>query len=300
VDLGRVLRAVGSELLLAAARDGSCPCAAAALKLLSVPLWACVNDAAAATEPSALHVAHHAAVAVLLCTAAADAALRGDSTLLQLLVSCCVASTHAVLSAAHLPALKCAEVDNHSKSVVDAWRGHLLRTPKLLQLCPSVLCPQHSHSEQVWSLMLHHMLASPAPIDNTTLSNIISISAVFKEQTLTCRVIANLPGSLLHLISRDVVSLFLRRICPESLCDLSANAAAFSSWLQSLSPEQLSANEEMTRLMCNVVAPTLRGAAFAQALPILNLCAFETPMPALFMAQNSVFNFIQLRAASFP
>jgi len=40
--------------------------------------------------------------------------------------------------------------------------------------------------------------------------------------------------------------------------------------------------------MCNAVAPILRAAPFPLALPILNLCAFETPMPALFMAQNGV------------
>jgi hypothetical protein len=134
------------------------------------------------------------------------------------------------------------------------------------------------------------MLAMPASLDSTTLTNIISISAVFKELKLTCQFVASLPGNSYELVTRDVVALFLREVCPQSLNDLSTNTAAFLSWLRGLSPEQLDTNQEMTRLMCNVVAPILRAATFPQALPILNLCAFESPMPALFMAQNAVFD----------
>ena len=105
---------------------------------------------------------------------------------------------------------------------------------------------------------------------------------------LTCQLVATLPGSSHEVITRDVIALFLRQVCPESMNDLSCNATTFTSWLKSLSPALLDLNQEMTRLMCNVAAPILRSASFAKALPILNLCAFESPMPALFVAQNAV------------
>jgi hypothetical protein len=91
-----------------------------------------------------------------------------------------------------------------------------------------------------------------------------------------------------ELINRDVVAMFLHEVCPESMSDLATNAAAFTSWLRALSQAQLDLNQEMTRLLCNVVAPILRAAPFPKALPILNLCAFESPVPALLLAQNSV------------
>lgn len=288
-ELSRALRAVGSELLLSAIRDNSCPLAAAALKLLSVPLWACLNRGDASAAPSMSHVAHHAAVTVLLCASGAEA-VHVSSSVVQLLVSSCVTSTHAVQTAARSPALQSAEVSNLNKAVLDAWRSGLLRAPRLLHSCPSVFHPQHAHSQHVWSLLLQSMLSSPAALSSAALANIMSISAVFKELKLTCQLVASLPGGSHELITRDVIAMFLREVCPDTIHrgDLSTNAAAFSSWLRGLSPAQLDSNQEMTRLMCNAVAPILRAAPFPLALPILNLCAFETPMPALFMAQNGV------------
>ncbi len=295
VELSRALRAVGSELLLSAVRDNSCSAAALALKLLSVPLWACLHHGSA---PAAAAAAHHTAVTVLLCSAAADAALRGSSPLLQLLVSCCVTSTHCVRSAACLPAAQPSEVVRPSCAVVDAWRNHLLCAPKLLNLCPSVFSAHHSHSHEVWRQLLQDMLAMPAPLESSAVANIISISTAFKETKLACRLAASLPGCTHLLNSRDVVALFLGEVCPQSLCDSSTNAAAFTTWLRALSPPQLDENQELSRLMCNVIAPILRAATFAQSLPILNLCAFEAPMPALFMAQNSVDYALQVFVSS--
>jgi hypothetical protein len=283
-QFSRVLCAVGSDMLCSAVRDNSCPSAAAALKLLSVPLWACLKSCDAIDAPVLSHAAHHATVAVLLCRSTADAALLGGSSLLQLLVSSCVSSSHAVLASAP----QSSDISNLIKQVVDAWRSNLLRAPSLLRFCPSVFHPQHANSARVWSLLLQNMLVFSASLDDAALVNIISISKVFNELKLTCQLVATLPSSSLHVITRDVIALFLREVCPESMNDLTFNAAAFTSWLQSLSPAQLDLNQEMTRLMCNVAAPILRSASFVKALPILNLCAFESPIPALFVAQNTV------------
>jgi len=287
-QLSRVLRAVGSDMLCSAVRDNSCPLAAAALKLLSVPLWGCLGPCVALDAPALSPARHHAAVAVLLCCNAADVALRGGSPLLQLLVSSCVTSTHALFAAVQPFASQPSNISNVIKPVLDAWRSNLLRAPGLLGLCPSVFHPQHANSACVWSLLLQNMLLFPASLDNAALSNVISISKVFSELQLTCQLVATLPGSSHEVITRDVIALFLRQVCPESMNDLSCNATTFTSWLKSLSPALLDLNQEMTRLMCNVAAPILRSASFAKALPILNLCAFESPMPALFVAQNAV------------
>jgi len=287
-ELCRVLRAVGSDLLTLAVRDNSCLLVASSLKLLSVPLWALLNPGSAVEVPVFSHVAHHAAVAVLMCSSGVDAAQHGSSAILQLLVSSCVTSTHAVQTAAPLLASLSDEVFKLIKVVTDAWRSKLLRVPSLLHSCSSVFHPQHAHSAHVWSQLLQAMIHSPASIDSVVLNNITSISAVFQQPSMTCRIVASLPSTSPELINRDAVSLFLREICPESMSDLSTNAAAFTSWLSGLSPAQLDANQDMTRLLCNVAAPILRSVSFPKALPILNLCAFEYPIPALMMAQNAV------------
>jgi hypothetical protein len=287
-ELSRVLLAVGSDLLSSAVRDNSCLLVASALKLLSVPLWALLNPDSVVSAPFRSNAAHHAAVAVLLCNNGSVAAQHGHGALLQLLVSSCVTCSHDVQTASNSNASRSVEVSNLILVVADAWRCNLLRVPGLLDLCPSVFHPQHAHSAHVWSQLLQCMLHSPASVDSVTLANIISISAVFNELKLACRLIATLPASSPELITRDVVSLFLREICPESMNDLSTNASAFTSWLKSLSPAQLDLNQEMTRLLCNVAAPILRAASFPKALPILNLCAFESPIPALLLAQNAV------------
>ena len=287
-ELSRVLRAVGSELLCSAVRDNSCPVAASALKLLSVPIWECLNISSAGGMSVLSSVTHHAEVAILLCSTGADAAQRGNGAMSQLLVSCCVTSTHAVQTAARSSASQSSGFFALSKAVADAWQSQLLHAPALLNMCPSVFHPQHSHSAQVWSDLLQSMLSSPAALTSTAVTNVIRISSIFKELRQTCQLIENLPSSMHELINRDVVAMFLHEVCPESMSDLATNAAAFTSWLRALSQAQLDLNQEMTRLLCNVVAPILRAAPFPKALPILNLCAFESPVPALLLAQNSV------------
>lgn len=299
-ELSRVLRAVGSDMLLAAVRLNSCSHVASALKLLSVPLWTCLNHVGVGDTPVLSRVAHHASVAVLLCNTAAVSAQHGSGALLQLLVSSCVTCTHAVHTTARSLESQSADASNFTKTVVDAWRRQLLRVPGLLDSCRSVFHPQHAHSAHVWSELLQGMLHSPAPVDSVTINNIMSISAVFKELQLTFRLVASLPGASHDVITRDVVALFLREICPESMSDLSTNAAAFTSWLKGLSQAQLDVNQEMTRLLCNVTAPVLRAASFPKALPILNLCAFESPIPALLLAQNAVRSRLKRRFTSDP
>ena len=287
-ELSRVLLAVGSDMLFSAVRDNSCPIAASALKLLSVPIWKCLNIGPEGSTSVLSSVAHHAAVAILLCRAGAGAAQRGSGAMSQLLVSCCVTSTHAVQTAASSSAFQSNQLSALSKAVVDAWQSQLLHAPGLLSMCPSVFHPQHAHSEHVWSQLLQSMLSSPAALSSTSVSNIICISTVFKELRQTCKLIASAPGSMQELITRDVVAMFVHEVCPASMSDLATNAAAFTSWLRGLSPPELDLNQEMMRLLCNVVAPILRAAPFPKALPILNLCAFEYPIPALLLAQNSV------------
>jgi hypothetical protein len=287
-ELCRVLRAVGSDVLVTAARDNSCPLAASAIKLLSVPTWSCLNVGHASAVSNSQHLAHHSAVAILLCATCADSLHRGNGPLLQLLVSYCITSTHAVQTAADAISLKCDEGSRLVQSVVDAWQNRLLPAANLVNSCPSVFHPQHPHSAQVWSQLLKSMMSSPVHLSDTALNNIMSISAVFKEQRPACRLVANSPGILRDAISRDVALFFIREMCPESMSDLSTNSAAFTSWLKALSPAELDCNQEMTRLFCNVVAPILRASHFSKALPILNLCAFEIPIPALLLAQTEV------------
>ena len=206
----------------------------------------------------------------------------------QLLGSCCVTLTHAVQISASSSAFQSNQLSALSKAVVDALQSQLLHAPVLLSMCPSVFHPQHAHSEHVWSQLLHSMLSSAAALSSTSVLNTICISTVFKELRQTCKRIASAPGSTQEHITRDVVAKFVHEVCPASMSDLATNAAAFTSRMRGLSPPELDLNQEMMRLLCNVVAPILRAAPFPKAVPILNLCAFEYPIPALLIAQNSV------------
>lgn len=305
LDLRRVLRAVGSDLLSSVFRVNSFRTAASALKLLSVPLWSCLKCDAVACSRDVSAVEHHAATAVILCRCCALAAPShtreasvGDGcyeasvrrgALLQILVSACVASTHAAHTAAvsSPPQLSSGSTPlNPMPSVARAWRDHLLRLPGLIDLCPHVFSLQHPHTAPIWSQLLHSVLSSGAPVDNTALINMACACAVLRDLKSIGALSAPFPCTSHHFITRDIVAVFLREVCPSPAGDLPANTARIASWLNGLSRTQLEAHLRSTRLLCDVAAPILRTAPSSIVMSFIKLCAFEYPMPALLLAQN--------------
>lgn len=293
-DLRRVLRAVGSDLLSSAFRVNSYLTASSALKLLSVPLWACLKYDAVACIRDVSVVEHHAATAVILCRCCALAAHShtrqgsvGGGALLQILVSACVTSTHAAVSFA--PRLSSASPPDHPwPCVARAWHDHLLRLPGLIHLCPHVFSLQHPHTAPIWSLLLHSVLSSCAPLDKTALINMASACAVLRDLKSIGALSALFPCTSHHFITRDIAAVFLREVCPSSAGGLPANTARIASWLNGLSSTQLEAHLHSTRLLCDVAARIMRTAPSSTVMSIIKLCAFEYPMPALLLAQNTV------------